>query len=84
METAVEWLVEQITKHTWYDEEGFGHVSVSILDINKAKEREKLQIEIAFLSGKHDGIKSCRYLADYKETEAEQYYNEKFKKCNKN
>jgi hypothetical protein len=41
-QTAVEFLVEQITKHTWYDEEGFGHISVSILDIEQAKEIEKL------------------------------------------
>ena len=42
-QTAVEFLVEQITKHTWYDEEGFGHVSVSILDIEQAKQIERQQ-----------------------------------------
>jgi hypothetical protein len=42
-QTAVEFLVEQITKHTWYDEEGFGHVSVSILDIEQAKQMEREQ-----------------------------------------
>jgi hypothetical protein len=43
-QTAVDFLVEQITKHTWYDEEGFGHVSVSILDIEQAKQMEQEQI----------------------------------------
>jgi hypothetical protein len=42
-QTAVEFLVEQITKHTWYDEEGYGHVSVSILDIEQAKQMEREQ-----------------------------------------
>ena len=42
-QTAVEFIVEQITKHTWYDEEGFGHVSVSILDIEQAKQIDKEQ-----------------------------------------
>jgi hypothetical protein len=42
-QTAVEFLVEQITKHTWYDEEGFGHVSVNILDIEQAKQMEREQ-----------------------------------------
>ena len=72
METPVEWLTEKLRI-----EFGFSF-SNNILE--QAKEREKSQIEIAFLSGKHDGIKSCRYLADHKETEAEQYYNETFKK----
>jgi hypothetical protein len=42
-QTAVEFLIEQITKHTWYDEEGFGHVSVSVLDIEQAKQMEREQ-----------------------------------------
>jgi hypothetical protein len=71
METAVEWLVEQITKHTWYDEEGFGHVSVSILDINKAKEMEKQQITDAYVAGGEKGFN--KFGEDY-----EQYYKETF------
>jgi hypothetical protein len=40
-ETPVEFLVEQIRKNTWYDEEGFGQVAVDILDIEQAKQMEK-------------------------------------------
>ena len=70
-QTAVEWLVEQITKHTWYDDEGFGHVSVSILDIKQAKEMEKEQIEDAYFIGGHD-IKNNRYRGMH------EYYEEKY------
>jgi hypothetical protein len=42
--TAVNWLDEQIKKHTWYDEEGFGYVKVSSLDIEQAKAMEKEQM----------------------------------------
>lgn len=52
--TAVEWLYEQITKHTWYDEEGDAHVSISMLDITKAKEMEREQKQQAYDEGADD------------------------------
>jgi hypothetical protein len=63
--TAVNWLDEQIKKHTWYDEEGFGYVKVSSLDIEQAKEIEKEQIIKAF---------------GYEVIDGEQYYNETYGK----
>lgn len=51
-QTAVAWLEDQITKHTWYDEEGFGHVSVSILDIEQAKAMDKEQKRNMFDCGR--------------------------------
>jgi hypothetical protein len=68
-QTAVEFLVEQITKHTWYDEEGFGHVSVSILDIEQAKQIEKEQICNAYRVG---------WINYSPKTDSEQYYNETY------
>ena len=64
-QTAVEFLVEQITKHTWYDEEGFGHVSVSILDIEQAKQMEQEQIMEAHYAPKYGCF-------------SEKYYDETF------
>ena len=59
-QTAVEFIVEQITKHTWYDEEGFGHVSVSILDIEQAKQMEQEQIMEAHYAPGY-GLFSSKY-----------------------
>jgi hypothetical protein len=64
-QTAVDFLVEQITKHTWYDEEGFGHVSVSILDIEQAKQMEQEQIMEAHYAPKYGCF-------------SEKYYDETF------
>jgi hypothetical protein len=69
--TAVNWLDEQIKKHTWYDEEGFGYVKVSSLDIEQAKQMEKEQIIDAW----DNGMKSDNGHFGTKE----QYYNETFK-----
>jgi len=77
MKTAVEWLVEQITKNTWYDEEGFGHVSVSILDINKAKEMEKRQITSAYNRSTYQFANDAEVIAP---KSALEYYNQTFKK----
>jgi hypothetical protein len=64
-QTAVEFLVEQITKHTWYDEEGFDYVSVSILDIEQAKKMEQEQIMEAHYAPKYGCF-------------SEKYYDETF------
>jgi hypothetical protein len=64
-QTAVEFLIEQITKHTWYDEEGFGHVSVSVLDIEQAKQMEQEQIMEAHYAPKYGCF-------------SEKYYDETF------
>jgi hypothetical protein len=72
-QTSVEFLVEQITKHTWYDEEGFGHISVSILDIEKAKQIDKENIIQAFKEGN-------LYHGWALKHEPEQYYNKTYKK----
>ncbi len=64
-QTAVEFIVEQITKHTWYDEEGFGHISVSVLDIEQAKQMEQEQIMEAHYAPKYGCF-------------SEKYYDETF------
>jgi hypothetical protein len=71
MKTPIEWLTEKLRI-----EFGFSF-SNNILE--QAKEIEKQQIELAFLSGKHNGIQICQYNSKAKEIEAEQYYNETYK-----
>lgn len=68
-QTAVNWLEEQIKKHTWYDEEGFAYVKVSSLDIEQAKAMEKKNIIDAFFEGANGGDNIS----------GEQYYNETYK-----
>ena len=72
--TAVEWLAQEITKKSVNDP------SHNVLEIiNQAKEMEKQQIIDAWLSAWKDSM--LNPLEDkYYQPEAEQYYNEKFKK----
>jgi hypothetical protein len=74
MKTPIEWMIEQLE----FDDS----LSTDLINsvINKAKEIEKQQIELAFLMGKHNGIQICQYNSKAKEIEAEQYYNETYKK----
>jgi hypothetical protein len=71
MKTPIEWLINELDL--------FNDV-LTMKVINRAKEIEKQQIELAFLSGKHNGIQICQYNSKAKEIEAEQYYNETYKK----
>jgi hypothetical protein len=73
MKTPIEWMIEQLE----FDDS----LSTDLINsvINKAKEIEKQQIELAFLMGKHNGIQICQYNSKAKEIEAEQYYNETYK-----
>jgi len=71
MKTAVEWLEEQMQKYTWYDEDGFAHVSLDILDINQAKAMEKQQIMDAFEAAEKDCGRDFLH--------GDLYYNETFK-----
>ena len=79
-QTAVAWLEDQITKHTWYDEEGFGHVSVSILDIEQAKEMEKSQM----INFADDYVDNCvipnENMAIPTKMDVPEYYNETYGK----
>jgi hypothetical protein len=70
MKTPIEWLTEKLNEQKFVTES----------QIHIAKEIEKQQIELAFLSGKHNGIQICQYNSKAKEIEAEQYYNETYKK----
>jgi hypothetical protein len=72
--TAVNWLEEQIKKHTWYDEEGFGYINVSSLDIEQAKEMEKKQI----IDAVNDAWNMAKH-SNFLNAQAEQYYNKTFK-----
>jgi hypothetical protein len=42
-QTAVEWLVEQINKNTWYDESNYPQANIGVIDFEQAKEMEKEQ-----------------------------------------
>ena len=68
-QTAVEWLVEQITDSTMPAREA----------INQAKAMEKEQIENAYEIGFADAWDDARYDDEPKYATAEQYYNETFK-----
>ena len=80
-QTAVEMLLEQITKYTWYDEEGFGHVSVSILDLKQVKEIEQQQIENSFDAGVSSVTKN--FDKAYSEIDGEEYYKQNFEQQEK-
>jgi hypothetical protein len=73
MKTAIEWLVEEMSKTYIFNQDDFDM-------FKQAKEIEKQQIELAFLTGKRNGIQICQYNSKAKEIKAEQYYNETFKK----
>ncbi len=69
-QTAVEWLVDQLEKH---------YVKVDIKNtavFYQAKEMEKQQIIDAYKQGQFDGD-------IIRDTDAEQYYNQKFKEIEK-
>jgi hypothetical protein len=42
-QSAVEWLVEQINKNTWYDKSNYPQVNIGVIDFEQAKEMEKEQ-----------------------------------------
>jgi hypothetical protein len=70
MKTPIEWLINELDLF---------NDGLTMKVINRAKEIEKQQIELAFLMGKHNGIQICQYNSKAKEIEAEQYYNETYK-----
>jgi hypothetical protein len=69
MKTPIEWLTEKLNEQKFITES----------QIHIAKEMEKQQIEIAFLTGKRNGIKLCQYNSKAKEIKSEEYYNKTFK-----
>jgi hypothetical protein len=70
-QTAVEWLAEQVKSVKWK----FADISDREAIIDQAKEMEKQQIIYAYVAGFYSiPFRSSR------ESEAEQYYNETFKK----
>ena len=68
----------------WLTDKHFGGIENCTPDfrvnIKQAIEIEKQQIELAFLTGKRNGIKLCQYNSKAKEIQSEEYYNETFKK----
>ena len=70
--TAVEWLLEQMNKNTWYDESNYPQVNIGVIDFEQAKEMEKQQIIDAFNVGFKDSGLSF--------LQGEQYYNKTFNK----
>jgi hypothetical protein len=72
MKTPIEWLLQEFGKYA-------NSINKNKI-LEQAKEIEKQQIELAFLMGKHNGIQICQYNSKAKEIEAEQYYNETYKK----
>jgi hypothetical protein len=69
MKTPIEWLTEKLNEQKFITES----------QIHIAKEIEKQQIELAFLTGKRNGIQICQYNSNHKEIKAEEYYNEIYK-----
>jgi hypothetical protein len=66
-QTAIEWLVEEINKQkAWANPQQLEPL------IDYALKKEKEQIK--------DAAKSCNYIGGATNIEAEQYYNETFKK----
>jgi len=68
MKTAVDWLEDNLIGNP-FSEKDFTH---NVNMFKKAKEMEKEQIL--------DAAKSCNYIGGATNIEAEQYYNETFKK----
>jgi hypothetical protein len=66
--TAVQWLVEQMDKNTWYDENGNSQVNIQFDDFEQAKEMEKQQIIDAYKFG----------ITDEYVIGAEQYYKQTY------
>ena len=64
-QTAVEWLIEQLTE-------------IHPKAFEQAKAMEEEQICDAFFEGKNDGILMERY-SDYKHIRPNEYYNQTFK-----
>lgn len=50
-QSAVEWLLEQINKNTWYDESNYPQVNIGVIDLEQAKEMEKEQLKEMYLKG---------------------------------
>jgi hypothetical protein len=73
MKTPIEWLIDLL--------EFNDSLSTAFIEsvIKQAKEIEKQQIELAFLTGKRNGIQICQYNSKAKEIKSEEYYNETFK-----
>ena len=84
-QTAVEWLIEELTKNTWYDESNYPQVNIGVIDFEQAKELEKEQlinfhIETMKIGLIKEGEK--KWLESYKPKItkiAEEYYNKTFK-----
>jgi hypothetical protein len=74
-QTALQYLIQEIKKHAWIDEDGFEQVSLSILDLEKAKELEKEQIEKSFIDGKFHELYGLNIT---EEKRAEKYYEETY------
>jgi hypothetical protein len=70
MKTPIEWFYETIINDPLGDWEYY---------LKQAKEIEKQQIELAFLTGKRNAIQICQYNSKAKEIKSEEYYNETFK-----
>jgi len=75
MKTPINELIEKLSEHTWYDEDGCPHVNISIINLDYFIEKEKQMIIDAYTAcWGNDGGNEY-----HKEPEAEQYYNETFK-----
>jgi len=43
--SAVDLLIEQLTKNTWYDEDNYPQANIGVIDFEQAKELEKKQLK---------------------------------------
>jgi len=50
-QTAVEWLIEQLNKNTWYDESNCPQVNIGVINLEQAKEMDIKQTKDAYLRG---------------------------------
>jgi len=72
MKTALQLLLEQIERHTWYDEYGSANVNIGVLDFDYAKYLERQQIVDAVTYGNRQEA------YDGTETIGEKYYKETY------
>jgi len=77
-QTAVEWLIEQLNKNTWYDESNCPQVNIGVINLEQAKEMEKQQIIDAVV-----WFDDTERTPSQIEIGAQIYYNETFKNTNK-
>lgn len=77
-QSSIEWLIEQLTIHTWYDNDNNAQVNIDAIDINQAKQMHNEEIIESYVEGADTGEMFNNENRVFT-TDAKQYYNEKYK-----